>query len=493
MVGRIMFKLIMRLLLFLVTVALCFQPGFSGSVASATQDTAKVKELNFVFLHGAGGNACAMQLLADSVVEQLPEYILGYEQANPGIRIHVDTLNRCYPNDVDIDTWAHNIASSINNYLPGKGDIILIGHSMGGKSAIHAVARNIGNLADRVALVVTINSPIKNMDKYVVTGGGSVINYCRARWLRSDEGVCTSVAYYDSSEDGRWVSDNKHWLAFISGEDAPLSHQFNFGGVDPYPRDMDDGAIPLSAQYSGDADTVYYGEYGHSDFEVLDDVAGFMVREILQYIFGGSIACSVFDKGGSFEHKAGWLLGTDYWQDIVGDIPAKSGVLWHKNQSYTKWQEWEDVVEYYPPTYEKYKRSRYEISRVRSSAVFTSIEELRWLDPDTPGDFRLYLRTRAAPRNYLQVNWEFYRQGLLLMGLERDHYEIAIVAGTPLAGIEGVSWITDDLRDLRVRIQSSAERPFRWFEAEWRVYHKENRHRKVIDEIPVLPGATPAN
>ena len=487
-----MFKLIMKRLSLLVTIALCLQLGFSGPVESATERSVEVKELNFVFLHGAGGVPCTQQLLADTILEQLPEYILDYEQANPGIKVRVDTLNRCYPNDVDIDTWAENIASSIDKHLPGKGNLILIGHSMGGKSAIYAVARNIGNLADKVALVVTINSPIKSLDRYPVAGGGPFLNYCRARWLlRSDRGVCTSVAGYDSSEDGGWVGDNKHWLAFISSEGAPLSQQFDYGGVDPYPRDMDDGALPLSAQFSDGADVVYYGEYGHSDFGVLNEVADFMTGEILQYIFGGSIECSVLARGGSFEHKAGGLLGTDYWQDIAGDVLARSGRLWHWNQSYTEWQEWEDVVEYYPPTYEKDRRSRYEISRVRSSAVFTSIEESRWLEPDNPEDFCLYLRTRAAPRNYLQVDWNIYRQRLLPMETKRDRYEVRIVAGTPLAGVRGVSWATDDPRDLRLQIRSWAERPFRWFEAEWSVYYKENRQRSVIDEIPALLEAAP--
>lgn len=480
----------MKRLSFLIAFVLCLQLVFSGTVASATEAPIEVKELNFVFIHGAGGYPCALQLLADTIVEQMPEYILEYEQANPGTRVRFNTLNRCYPSDVDIDTWAQNIASSIDNYLPGKGALVLIGHSMGGKSALYAVAKNVGNLADRVALVVTINSPIKPMENYSITGGGSFLNYCRARWLRSDRGVCDSAAYYDSSEDGRWVSDNKHWLAFVSSENAPLSEQCDYGGVDGYPRDMDDGVLPLSAQYSDSADVVYYGEYTHTDFGNSNEAGEFMAGEILQYIFGGVIECSVFVKDGSFEHEAGGLFGTDYWQDLVGDVLAQSGKLWHWNQSYTRWQQWEDVVEYSPPTYEKYKRSRYEISRVRSSAIFTRIEDSHWLETDNPEDFRLYVQTRAAPRNYVQVDWNIYRQDLLPVETKRDHYEVEIVAGTPLTYISDVSWATEDPRDLRLQIWSRAERPFRWFEANWRAYCKENRQRKVIDEIPTLPEAT---
>jgi hypothetical protein len=300
------------------------------------------------------------------------------------------------------------------------------------------------------------------------------------------------VATYDSSEDGKWVGQNRHWLAFISGENAPLSPQFDYGGVDAYPRDMDDGALPMSAQYSDGADVIYYGEYGHSEFHTIESAADFMAQEILQYIFGGTIECPVLARDGGLQHKAGSLLGTDYWQDIIGDILGLSGRISHWNRSYIRWQDWEDIAEYEPPTYENDLRSRYEVSRVKSAVIATSIEELRWLNPDNPKDCRVYLRTRAAPRRYIQVDWKIYRQGLLPEGTKRDHYEIELVAGTPLAEVYQASWDTDNPRDLRVQVLSRAERPFRWFEAKWRVYYQESRQRKIIDEIPVLPGVVPA-
>ena len=486
-----MCKQVMKRLSIAIAVAIYLQLCFSGQAGLAVESHVGVKELNFVFLHGAAGNPCGPQLLADSILEQIPSYIQEYEHANPGIEVKVNALNRCYPSDVDVETWAKNIADSIDNHFGGRGNLILVGHSMGGKAALYAVAKDLSNLADRVALVVTINCPIKNMNRYQLVGGGSFTDYCRAGWLlRPGHGLCVSVGTYDSSEDGKWVAQNRHWLAFISGENAPLSPQFDYGGVDPYPRDMDDGALPMSAQYSDGADVIYYGEYGHSDFHIIKEVADSMAGEILQYIFGGTIECSVPARDGGFKHRAGSLLGTDYWQDIFGDILGISGRLWHWNQSYTKWQEWEDIVNYYPPTYDKDLRSRYEVSRVRSSAIFTSIEELHWLNPDNPEDCRLHLRTRAAPRNYVQVDWNIYRRGLLSEGMKRDHYEIETVAGTPLADVYKASWATDNLRDLRVQASSRAERPFRWFEAKWRVYYKESRQRKVIDEIPALLEAT---
>lgn len=479
-----MFVRTTKRLTLLIAVGLFLQLGFFSPAQAAPEEPAWAKELNFVFIHGAGGSVCSMQLLADTILEQIPAYILDYEQANPGIEIRVDTLQRCYPNDVGVNAWANNIAASIEKYFHDKENLVLIGHSAGGKAALYAVAHNIGGLADKVALVVTINSPVKRLDGYYVTGGGSVSDYCRARWLLSDEGVCSSIAYYDSSQDGSWVGSNKHWLAFISAESAPYSVQFNIGGIDAWPRDMDDSAIPISAQYADGADVIYYGEHAHSDFAESDEVAGFMTEQILRYIFGGAMECSVLVRSGTFEHKANWLLGTDYWEDIVGGVLVASGRLEHKNESYFKWQEWEDVI---GESLAEGERSNYRVSLVNSFLFFSSIQEDYWLSPNNPADCRLYLRTRAAPRNSVRVDWSIYRQGLLPVGVERSRYEVEIVSGTSLTSVTDVSWLNTDPRDLRLRVWSQAQSPFRWFLAQWRVYSTEVRQRELIDEITAEP------
>ncbi len=477
----------MKKLALVLAIGLCLQVIFSGPAQSAPEETKLVKELNFVFLHGAGGGVCNSQLLYDTLVERLPKYIRDYEQATPGTEIRVNALRRCYPNDVDIHAWAKNVADSVDQHFPDKKNLIFIGHSMGGKVALYAVAQNIGGLADKTAMVITINSPIKPLENYYVIGGGSALDYCRARWLLSEQGICQSVVSYDSSQDGHWVSYQKRWLAFISSEATPLSQQFDFGGVDALPRDMDDGVLPVSAQYSEDADVVYYGEYAHRDFSVLDEVAGFMAEQILRYIFGGHIEYSVFARGGTFEHEADWLLGKDFWEDLVGEVLASSGSLRHVNESY-KWQEWEDVVGECPP---EGRRSSYRVSLEASFPFFTSIKEARWLSLDNPEDCRLYLRTSVAPGNSVQIGWRIHQRGLLPVGIERDRYEVRIVTGTPLTDVRQVSWVTGDPRDLRLLIRTEAESPFRWFKAEWRAYAKESRYRRVIGEIPgqILPVA----
>ena len=467
-------------LLLVVAISLCLQTTLPGSAQSAQEtDPTYVKELNFVFLHGMGSNSCALQLLADTIKEQLSAFAFVYEQNNPDTTIKMNVLVRCYPSYADIDTWAQNVTDSINKHFADKEDLIFVGHSMGGKTALYAVAHNIGNIADKTAVVVTINSPIKALNDYYIPGGGKAVDYCRTVMLGTSEGICESVALWDSSEDGDWVSENKHWLALISAEAAPFSSQFDRAGVDLWPRDMDDGVIPISAQYADSADVVYYGEHYHSDFGNLDEVASSISRQILLYIFGQPIECSVFARDGNFEHRADWLLGTDYWDDVVGDVIASSGRLEHTNKYWTRWQEWEDVVGECLP---ENQRSSIKVTQL-SIPILTSIKEVRWFSPDDVEDCRLYINTRTAPRTTVRLDWAVYQRELLPEGTERCHYEIRTTEGTPLTAIRQTLWLTDDPRDIRLRIWSEAQSPFRWFEAEWRTYYKEIRQRQVISEI----------
>jgi len=471
----------MRRAALLVAILLCVLAAFPASVQSAPLARIKVKELNFVFLHGMGGNCCAFQLLSDSLAEHLPAFMPGFEQANPGTTLRINSMTRCYPGYADIDTWAYRIVDDINVYFKDKEDLILVGHSMGGKTALHAVAQNLGGLADRVVAVVTINSPIRSLDRYHPPGGGPVLEYLETILLGSDEGVVASVTYLDSAEEGARVSRSKNWLAFISAEKAPLSPQFNRAGVDIWPRDMDDGVVPLSAQHSDGADVVYYGEHGHSDFGAQEAVASLLADRILRYVLGETVDCAVLARGGGLDHRADWLLGTDHWDEVVGDVITSSGVVWHRNESWTEWQEWEDVVSENLPGS---KRSRIEAT-LASLPLLTGIAELRWLNPDDVSDCRLYVRTRAAPRNTVRVRWAVHIRGLLPQGVRRSHYEVEITASTPLATVPDASWVNLDSGDIRLRLRSEAQSPFRWFRADWRTYYTEGRQRNIISRIPV--------
>jgi pimeloyl-ACP methyl ester carboxylesterase len=465
----------------LMAVVLLAGTAYASPVYSA-ESPSRVKEINFVFLHGLGGHSGALQLLQDSVMDRAPAYVRAYEQDHAGITVRVDSINRSYPNDVDIDTWAKNIAVDIDRRFTGRENLVLVGHSMGGKTALYAVAKNIGMLAGRTALVVTINSPVRSLEDYYYVSGQAASNYWELNWLVSGRGAINSLVNYDSAPDGLWVGRNRHWLAFISAESSPLSPQFDVSGIDPLPRDMDDIIVPVSAQHSEGADVIYYGEYSHSDFSESAAVAGSMADQILRYVFGGNLQFSTLARAGTIEHRADLFPGADRWDDLVGGVLAASGAVSHKNSSLW-WQEWEDVVGAPSPGT---VRSNYEPREADSLLSLTGVKQVGWA-ADNPEDSRIRIRTRAAPLGTVAVNWSVYQQGLLPPGLQRSHYEVKIVSGTPLADITRVSWETDNTRDLRLRVRSQAESPFRWYAAAWEVYSKETRQRNVIDGLPARP------
>jgi predicted alpha/beta hydrolase family esterase len=475
------FQTMMKRLFLLIIATLTIILICPGIAQSASANTSNIKQLNFVFLHGYNGNASALQPLGDSIESLMPAYISNYEYGHPGIEIQTDTMNRSYPNNVGIEVWAKNIADSINEHFAGKNNLVLIGHSMGGKTALYAVAHNIGNIADKVAMVITINSPVKSLGSSYYIGGDTGLGYWGAGLVLGDKGILESLLNYDSSPDGKIISANKHWMAFISGESSPVSPQFDVAGVDAMPRIMDDSIVPIAFQYADGADVVYYGEYEHGDFTEIKSVSDYMADQILRYIFGGNMEFSTFARAGSFEHRADLFPGTDSWQDTVGGVLVDSGTLTHSNDSFG-FQEWEDVV---GKTTNGDMRSTFQITQRNSFPILTGIKQSSWANAANPEDSQIYLKTAAFPRSNVQVDWSIYDQGLLPAGVKRDHYEVEIKTGTQLASIRDIFWETDNLRDVRLRILSQAQSPFRWFKAAWKVYYKESRQRQIADEFTI--------
>ncbi|MFC1949572.1 esterase/lipase family protein [Chloroflexota bacterium] len=475
-----MFGVILKRLALSLVLVLCVRQAIYNPVEADSESPDKVIELNFVFLHGMGGNPCTFQLMSDQIKDLIPAYIYRYQRMYPGTEIRVDTLSRCYPGYVGIATWAENVVDSINTRFSGKDNIILIGHSTGGKVALYAAARNTGNIADRVAAVVTINSPVRRLNQYYVPGGGPMEDYCRTTLLGSDQGVCNSLAVYDSSEDGLIVSQTKDWLAFVSSEEAPLSRQYDRSGVDVWPRNRDDGIVPLPAQFSDGADVVYYGEYGHSDVALLDEPSRLVADQILRYVFGDPIECSVPVRNGTLEHEADWLLGTDRWYDIVGGVVSSNGSILHKNHLYFQWQEWEDVV----GDCSGDDIRAYSYVRLSSLPVLTSIQSAYWFSADDAGDCRLKIRSRMAPLMSVKVDWAVYQSGLLPSDTKRTFYDVEITEGTSLASIRHVAWLhDDDPCNPLIRIWSEAQSPFRWFKASWRIYQTEERTSYIMHRL----------
>jgi hypothetical protein len=391
-------------------------------------------------------------------------------------------LARCYPGYTDINSWATNIADSINKHFAGKDNLILVGHSMGGKSALYAAAHNTGNISDRVAAVITINSPIKSLSNYYVPGGGSMADYCHTVLLGDDEGICNSLAYYDSSPDGLKISSEKHWLAFVSAESTPMSTLYDNTGVDMWPRNMDDGIVPLSAQFADGADVIYYGEHQHSEAGAVEQISRDLANNILLYIFGYPIEFSIPARSGVLEHDADWLLGTDQWSDIVGGIASDNGTVIHKNTAFYKWKKWEDII----GKLEEGDERSYSHIHLASVQVFTSIIAASWVNSENTSDCRLRVSTSASPFTSVKIEWTIFSAGILPEANPRSFYDVEIFEGTPLASINAISWWKDDPLNPVVWIQSQAQSPFRWFKAKWSTYKKETRVVSLIDEIPLV-------
>ena len=449
----------------------------------AAGPVSQVKEVNVVFIHGMGSCSSSTQLLSDAFEDQAKAYVTTYEIQNPGTSVQVNILQRSYPNDVDIDVWAANIADAVKKHFAGKKDLILVGHSAGGKSALYGVSHNIENLGDIVNTVVTINSPVKDLNSFYLAGGGSAASYIKTRQLTTNNSLADSLATYDSSADGLTVSKIGHWLALISSESAPLSSEFNVGGVDQYPQDMDDGLVPITAQYAPGADAAWYGDYGHSSFNQQPEVAAILADKILRYIFGVPLQTSTAGYTQTIEHHAGWLPYTFRWVDIAGESTGNTGVISHSNTSFFKWQEWEDTINITVSD----TKSKYSVLR-SSLPWITAVTAVKWLNPDDPKDARIVVKTRAAPRATVRADWEILQFLSLPNGVEKDHYEIKVTNGASLAGIRQAVWYSFNGNDPRVRVNSEAEGPFRWFNAEVTVFYRRQITRKLIDEFIAYPA-----
>jgi pimeloyl-ACP methyl ester carboxylesterase len=470
----------MKLAAFITALALVVILAVPAMAQTAAGTAIEEKELNLVFMHGAGGSTGSMQLLSDMVLDRIPVYVAEWETAHPGFKLRISTLNRDYPNDADIDKWANNVARDIGKYSHKK-NLVLIGHSMGGKTALYMTAHNVGEISDNVLAVVTINSPIRAFNRYYFVGG---VNYWQAVWALPQDngtlssGVLSSIASYDSVSDGKVVGTDNHWLAFISGESSPSSPQFDVSGIDPLPRDMDDEIVPISAQYADGADVIYYGEHAHGDFTHSDELSGQLADQILRYIFDKRIDVSLPAKNGTFQHEAGWMPVVENFEDQVGSTTVNNGQIVHKNDSSVWFQDWQDVVGIDASTG---NRDNYTL-RLASWPVLTGIVESGW-QGDNPEGSWIYVKTRAAPGMTVKVDWSVSMNALLAKGFPRDHYEVEIASGTPFTAVDRVTWVSENTRDQRLKLESHAEGPFRFFNARWRTYVKIPRIRNIIGQM----------
>jgi pimeloyl-ACP methyl ester carboxylesterase len=236
----------------------------------------KTRYVDVVFLHGWGSSGQRMSVLAEEIAPRLSRS--GYT-----IRPWIWSL----PSTVGLDQWADHIRAHIASRLPQDADkIVLIGHSMGGKAAIHAVYSDQA-LSRRVPLIITLNTPYAALAPYQ----GGIEAFCKIRgdfWpggVPADQGVCASLAYRSVAEEVvpltlRGVTV----VSFRSSRDRCLP-------VDLYPGLPDDGVVPIEAQTANGAVRVDYGSYCHWECldrrEVARLVADLAVPYIIRAVSGG--------------------------------------------------------------------------------------------------------------------------------------------------------------------------------------------------------------
>ena len=126
---------------------------------TVTNHSSSQPEIWMAFFHGLGGNLTVNIPLIENISKNLQKRGILLKYINPSL-----------PNDVNLEEWSNNIAEAIDAWQKNETQtqpwIILVGHSMGGKACLHAVAKNLKNIDNYVLSVITINSPIKNIGKY---------------------------------------------------------------------------------------------------------------------------------------------------------------------------------------------------------------------------------------------------------------------------------------------------------------------------------------
>lgn len=271
------------------------------------------------FFHGLGGNLTSNIPLINEINQQFN---------NSGIVLKF--LNPQLPNDVNLNSWSQNIAISLKDWieqnLQYNPRIVIVGHSMGGKAALYAAAHDDQGIFNYVESIITINSPIKNLGRYKLftyMWNGLVVSLIAKKYLHSFKTASIiDIRDKDSSIDAKkWVIDEKKdWMAFISGENYPSDPSYDLktmlGEVDPFPREMDDGIVPIDAQYTENAIIEYYGSYDHQSMINNQIVVKNLASIIVKYCFGEFINVSKFYEKGENTHIT--ILPKE-WTDIVGD------------------------------------------------------------------------------------------------------------------------------------------------------------------------------
>lgn len=261
---------------------------------------------------------------------------------------------------------------------------------------------------------------------------------------------------------------NRSWLSFISAEayptdpayDLPLKNTF----IDPYPRYMDDGLVPIDAQYTEDSTTVYYGVCGHQAMCDNPLAIQSLSDTIVRYLTGEPINISYFYDAWVYDHQA---IRSTQWDDVVGrdETFIDSGHLSHAAGLLPPYQ-WVDVV---GSNYTTNERSRYETQK--TCCVGSQIKNVSWVSTN-PTDYRLKITSQALPYCKIELDWRVY--GIIPPPFDRDHYEVDISEGSSYghSRITYAGWVDTNCTDVGITIHSWATLGI--VKVEWKVYLKES-------------------
>jgi pimeloyl-ACP methyl ester carboxylesterase len=311
--------------------------------ATAHAYTSGTIELNLLYVHGvknnAGSRTSAQHSLDDlrnSIDTDILSRVAAYQATHPDVTVNVSsaaanlytaTPSGIHPSDSTDPTlmddwevgdpgcttsrqgdpcttayeWRYRLAQEINRLFPGKKNIILIGHSTGGRTAFE-VASNTGpngvnthnwGVRDRIAAVVSINGMIDALqpNRYNVIGAASFITTCKNGDVLSffgdisapGNGWCEYAGDVSGVPAADWVGQNKRSLALISwGSCSPSLWTGNNDGSLPFaaqgsPFSMGVSMTPASGQ-------TYMPAYGQT--------------------YGGSFCHSSITSGGDSKHAA---------------------------------------------------------------------------------------------------------------------------------------------------------------------------------------------
>ncbi len=270
-------------------------------------------QVYFLFLHGMPEKPNILTPLKEKLEERFNKVNITFNFLYPHL-----------PDSESIDTWAENVAKVIKKWDKAK-NIVIIGLSMGGKVAVHLTANKKYEVQHKIDTVITINSPLlplknfrnKFFGKYYPSFvlpfiSSYVLGYEKPDGLRD-------VIYFDSSKEVKWIKENKHFLAFVSGNNNPKNK-----GNDYFPWCSDDGIVPLSAQYVEGTPAIYYGEKEHEAVFLDPEVTEIIAQAIFDYLSGNPIISFEKFKSGFVRFKRKGLFSPSS-QKVIIKLPLPEG------------------------------------------------------------------------------------------------------------------------------------------------------------------------